>query len=234
MLDIIRAKAQPAERYDLFGAIHRGMRKTETELLARLGALDAASDAAVKAVAADFRRFAVLARFQLADEQDYVHGALDAIVPGATVGYAIAHEKLANALVELEAMLATLETARGQSRRIAAKALYLATSRYVADDFAHMLEEELMLEPTLQAVFSDRELAQMGAKILTRVPGPVLLDLVRITMPAIDPEARQGMMAEMMARLPAEAFHMVLDLAVKPVLSEAEWRRLDRGLREAA
>lgn len=234
MLDFIAIQNQLATRHDLYGTIHRALRRAETELLARLGALDTADDAAVAAMIGDVRRLLVLARFHLVDENEHIHTALEAVRPGATAAFAHDHEEHERSFAEIEAMLARIERSSGATRRNLVKALYLRYTRFVADDFAHMLEEETELQPLLQSVFSDAELAAIEGAIVASIPPGVMLDFIRIMMPAIDPDARQAMLAGMMAGMPAEAFHMVLDTAVKPVLSAADWQRLDSGLRNAA
>ena len=234
MLDFVAIQNQLATRHDLYGTIHRGLRKAEMELLSRLGALDAADDRAVRTMVADFRKLLVLARFHLVDENEHIHTALERVRPGATAEFAHDHEEHERSFDELAVLLAKIEAAHTAERRNLVKALYLRYTRFMADDFAHMLEEETELQPLLQSVFDDAELAEIEGRIIASIPPDVMLDFIRIMVPAIDPDARQEMLAGMMAGMPAEAFHYVLDMAVKPVLSDAEWRRLDHGLRPAA
>lgn len=234
MFDIIAIQTQLSTRHDLYGTVHRGLRKAEMELVSRLGALDAEDGAAVASILGDFRRLLVLARFHLVDENEHIHTALEAVRPGSTAAFAHDHEEHERSFEEIEAILAKVDAAKGAARRNLVKALYLRYTRFVADDFAHMLEEETELQPMLQAVFSDEELAAIEGRIIASIPPNVMLDFIRIMVPAIDPAARQEMLAGMMRGMPSEAFDMVLNLAVKPVLSDADWRRLDNGLRDAA
>ncbi len=234
MLDFIAIQKQLSTRHDLYGTIHRGLRKAETELLARLGALDAGDTTAVTAILADFRRLLVLARFHLVDENEHIHTALEAVRPGSTAEFAHDHEEHEKSFAEIEAILARIAAANAAERRNLVKALYLRYTRFVADDFAHMLEEETELQPQLQSLFSDAELAAIEGRIIASIPPDVMLDFMRIMVPAIDPEARQEMLSGMMHGMPAEAFDAVLTLAVRPVLSDADWQRLDGGLRDAA
>lgn len=234
MLDFIAIQKQLSTRHDLYGTIHRALRKAETDLLTRLGALDAGDAAAVTAIVADFRRLLVLARFHLIDENEHIHTALEAVRPGATDEFAHDHEDHERSFEEIEAILAKIEAASGSERRNLVRALYLRYTRFVADDFAHMLEEETELQPLLQSVFSDAELAAIEGRIIASIPPDVMLDFIRIMVPAIDPDARQEMLTGMMHGMPAEAFHMVLATAVKPVLADTDWRRLDTGLRATA
>ncbi len=234
MHDFIAIQTRLSTRHDLYGTIHRGLRKAEMELLTRLGALDTEDDDAVAVMLGDSRRLLVLARFHLVDENEHIHTALEAVRPGSTAEFAHDHEEHERSFAEIEAILARIRKARGSERRNLVKALYLRYTRFMADDFAHMLEEETELQPVLQSLFNDEQLAAIEGRIIASIPPDVMLDFVRIMVPAIDPDARHEMLAGMMHGMPAEAFHMVLNLAVKPVLSETDWQRLDNGLRDAA
>lgn len=168
------------------------------------------------------------------DENEHIHTAIERVRPGATAEFAHDHEEHQQSFDEMTLLLAKIEAAHAAERRNLVKALYLRYTRFMADDFAHMLEEETELQPLLQSLFDDAELAAIEGRIIASIPPDVMLDFIRIMVPAIDPDARQDMLAGMMAGMPAEAFHHVIDAAVKPVLSDAEWHRLDRGLKAAA
>jgi len=231
MLNIVKSDPVQAERHDVYGVIHRGLRKAETELLSRLGAVDPADRAAVAAIVADFRRMLVLGRYHLVDENEHIHTALEAKRPGAAASLANDHAEHEVAFMEIELMLADLEAAPAMRRRALVRALYHRYSDFIARDFAHMLEEETVVQPMLHDLFSDAELQAIEGRIVASIPPAVMLDFIRIMIPAIDPEARLAMLAGMMASMPAEAFHAVLDHSVKPVLADSEWRFLDAGLR---
>ena len=233
MLDSVKTETQISERHDLYGVVHRGLRKAEMDLLARLGAVDASDGDAVAAVIADFRRLLVLARYHLVDENEYIHTALEARRPGASAGLADDHAGHERSFVEIERMIEGLEAAPAARRKRLVGALYHRTSDFVAHDFAHMLEEETVIQPMLHDLFSDDELRAIEGRIIGSIPPQVMLDFVRIMIPAIDPAARLEMLSGMMAGMPAEAFHAVLDYSVMPVLTVAEWSWLDAGLRRS-
>ncbi|KAB2871544.1 MAG: hypothetical protein F9K43_08665 [Bauldia sp.] len=233
MLDLVKTETSSAERYDLYGVIHRGLRKAEMELLSRLGAVDPSDGAAVAAVISDFHRLLVLARHHVVDENEYVHTALEARKPGASAGLAEDHAGHEASFVEMERMVARLEAAPASRRKPIVRALYHRTSDFVAHDFAHMLEEETVIQPLLQDLFTDEELRAIEGRIVASIPLPVMLDFTKIMIQAIDPQARLEMLSGMMAEMPAEAFHAVLGYSVKPVLTGAEWDWLDAGLRQS-
>jgi hypothetical protein len=234
MLDIVKSAPVKAERHDIYDVIHRGLRKAEMDLLARLGALDPADPRAVESVVADFRRLLVLGRYHLVDENEHIHTALEAKRPGASANLADDHAEHEVSFMEIELMLADIEAAPEMRRKALLKALYHRYSDFVAHDFAHMLEEETVVQPMLHDLFTDAELQAIEGRIIASIPPKVMLDFIRIMIPAIDPAARLGMLSGMMAGMPAEAFHAVLEYSVKPVLTVSEWSYIDTGLRRVA
>ncbi|HMN87370.1 MAG TPA: hypothetical protein PKA74_15480, partial [Bauldia sp.] len=190
MLDMVKSAPVAAERHDIYDIIHRGLRKAEMDLLSRLGALDPADPAAVAAILADFRRLLVLGRYHLVDENDHIHTALEAKRPGASASLAHDHAEHEVSFMEIELMLADIEAAPASRRKPLLKALYHRYSDFVAHDFAHMLEEETVVQPVLQDLFSDAELRAIEGRIIASIPPPVMLDFIRIMIPAIDEAGR--------------------------------------------
>src|SRR5690606_20754392 len=111
MLDTTKAPAATAERHDLYGVIHRGLRKAEMEFLARLGALDADDDLAVAGMAAELRRLLILGRYHLVDENEHIHTALESRKPGAARGLDEDHAEHEESFRELERMIERIESA---------------------------------------------------------------------------------------------------------------------------
>ena len=231
---LISAQEAADNRYDLYGTIHRALRKAEMEFLARLGALDASDNAAVADMMAQLRRLLVLGRFHLHDENEFIHTALESRAPGSSAGLAEDHEQHERAFVELETFIQRVEAAKGAARRSVIRALYHRYAIFIAHDFEHMLEEETVTLPLLHRLFSDAELAEIEHKIVTSIPPDVMLDVLRLMFPAVEPKVRSEMLRAMKASMPADVFLGVVETAVKPVLSEAEWRQVDEGLKRAA
>lgn len=234
MLDIIKIQTQRAARHDLYGAIHRGLRKAQTELLARIGSLDADDDGAVAAMIADFRKLIVLGRFHLVDENEHIHTALEERMPGASARLAEDHSAHERSFDEIEGMLTAIESLRSGNRGPVVKALYLRFSEFVSHDFEHMLEEEVVVLPLLQGLFSDEELMAIEHAIIASIPPDVMLDFIAIMVPAIDRRARAEMILGMRGSMPPETFRTILRDTVRPVLSEADWQLLDTDLKRAA
>ena len=234
MLDIVKTEAVLVERYDFYGTIHRGLRKAQMELLARIGSLDAANNLAVAILIDDIRKQIVLGRFHLVDENEHVHSALELRRPGASAGLVLDHAEHERCFEELEEILAEIEERPPIFRKPTVRELYLRYSRFIADDFAHMLEEETAIQPMLHDLFSDEELKAIEGRIIASIPPDVMLDFIRIMIPAVDPEVRADMVRGMRASMPPDPFRTIMRDVIKPVLNDFDWRRLNDGLNRAA
>lgn len=210
-------------RYNLYATIHKGLRGAQSALLARLGALDAADDAEVAAIADDLARVVRLGRKHLAHENLHIHGVIEAHSAGATSRLADDHDHHERDFDVLEAMLAALRTAPAADRAPLARALYLRYSQFLAEDFEHMLEEETETLSLLHRLFSDEELQAIEMAIIGSVDPETMLDFLRIMIPAMNPAERIGMLGGMKAGMPQPVFAAVVDAAVKPVLTEAQF-----------
>lgn len=226
MLDTRQGQTEPTRRHDLIAGVNRGWRKAEMDMLARIGTLDASDGTAVMAMAKDFRKLLMLARFRLAYETQ-VHGALDARRPGAS-GPTRDHSDLDHCHARLEALLSAVEAMSGAARRPALKSLYLRFSESIAQDFDRMAKEEQIVHPLLEAVFSDEELAAIELRAVKQMPVEVVFHFVRIIAPALDPEGRSELIARMQRYLPADRFAALMRDVIRPVLTETDLRRLER------
>src|SRR5690349_11077323 len=100
MIDKQNTAAQTA-RHDLYGAIHRGLRKAEMDMLSRIGTLDANDDVAVRLMVKDFRKLIALARYYLVFEND-IHTQLNVRKPGAVAVGTAGHADHGKAFAGLE------------------------------------------------------------------------------------------------------------------------------------
>jgi hemerythrin-like domain-containing protein len=234
MLDIIKAQIQRAQRHDIYATIHRGLRRAETDLLARIGATDGDNADAVADMIARFRKFLRLARFHLVDENEFVHTALEERLPGSSARLAEDHSAHERSFEELDGMLTAIESMRADSRDPLVKALYLRFSEFVAHDFEHMLEEETVVLPLMQGMFSDEELVAIEQQIITSIPPDVMLEFIAIMVPAVDRRTRADMVLGMRKTMSPETFRTILRDTISPVLDDDQWRHLGAALNRAA
>jgi hypothetical protein len=226
-------QAKPPATHDFYGAVHKGLRLALSQLLVRLGAADPA-DADLPGLMAELRDQCLLSAGHLAHEDEVIHTALEARAPGSTIRLVQAHDHHRETFDEIATLIRQVETAPAadQARRL--RTLYLRFSVFVADDFAHMAEEEQFMLPILQSLFTDDELREMEERITGGLAPEAMIAVARLMIPAATRTDRLAMLGAIRANAPAEAFDALIGLAAQPTLSEADVIHLSEGLGLAA
>jgi hypothetical protein len=227
-------KARPVATHDLYGPIHKGLRLALSQLLVRLGACDGDDPAALAALLADLRGQCQLSAHHLANEEACVHPALEARAPGATAYLARAHEHHRETFYELEALIRRAERAHVDERPMELSRLYLRFSTFVAEDFAHMAEEEQLILPVLQGLFTDDELRGIEDRIISGLEPDEVIAFGRTMIPAATRPERIILLDALRANAPAEAFAAILTQSARPTLDDADYVHLCEGLGIAA
>jgi hypothetical protein len=222
---------RPVATHDFYAPIHKGLRYAHSGLLVRLGQADPDDVAMVGALIADVRRQCRLSAVHLDNEEREIHVALEARAPGAAQRLEHAHEDHRQSLAEIEALTVRIEHAG--DRAVAAaewRRLYLRFSQFVADDLAHMAEEELVILPVLQSLFTDAELMAIEDAIMSTMAPPDLMADAALIAPATTRRERAAILDAFRATAPAQAFEAVMELAVRPALTPQVWRELNTDL----
>ena len=230
-MSFIQAKARAT--HDFYAPIHKGIRLGLCQMLTRLGAADA-SDTGLAQTLADLRAQLALSDGHLSHEDAVIHTALEARAPGATARLEQAHHHHRASFEDLETLICRIERAQGAEKTPLLRALYLRFSLFVADDFAHMAEEEQLMLPILQSLFSDEELMALEDAIVSQIPPDEMMAVAGLMIPAATRTDRIGMLSAMRANAPAEAFGAILAVAVQPNLSADDFTHLSQGLGLAA
>lgn len=223
-------KAKPVATYDFYGVIHKAIRLAQSQLVVRLGACGGDDPAELSAVLDDLAGFLCLAEHHLANEDLHVHTALEARAPGSTVRLVQDHAHHRETFEELETLIVRAHNADAQDLGKALRDLYLRFTRYVADDFTHMAEEELLMLPILQSLFTDEELAGIEHTIRGALSPDELMGFGRLIVPAVPRADRIALMSGIRAAAPPEAFEALMNVAARPTLSEADFAHLSHGL----
>lgn len=225
-------QAKPRASHDFYAPIHKGIRLGLCQMLTRLGAADAADPNLAETLAA-LRAQLALSAGHLAHEDEVIHTALEARAPGATLRLEQAHEHHRASFEDLETLICRIEHA-GTEKNSLLRALYLRFSLFVADDFAHMAEEEQLMLPILQSLFSDEELMALEDAIVSQIPPEEMLAVAGLMIPAATRTDRIGMLSALRANAPAEAFGAILAVSVQPNISADDFAHLSEGLGLAA
>ena len=217
---------RPPSTHDLYGPMHKGLRYALCQMLTRLGAADPLDDAAVDRLMIELRAQLDLSEHHRENEDRHVHTALEARAPGASVRMAHAHDVHRLIVDELDVLIVRTEQAEARERPKLLKEIYLTFSSYVAEDFAHMAEEEQVMLPVLQSLFTDTELQAIEDRILADTAPHDMVSGARMMVPAYNRKERFELLSTVRATAPAEAFDAILERAVRPLLSKEDWDHL--------
>lgn len=215
--------AQP--RHDLYAAIHKALRHFMVDTLMRLSHLDVADPDDLRETLGQLDELLTLCGQHLHNENSFVHPALEARRPGVSARIGAEHEDHVQAIADLraerDALAATPQPA-------AALRVYRRLSRFVAENFEHMLVEETRHNAALWELYTDAELDDLHQRILASLPLDEVQTVWRWLIPALSPQERAGMLASM----PPPVRQMALEVA-HVRLGQRDWAKLCQALRVA-
>lgn len=210
-----------APRVDLYGLVHKGLRRALADAMASVGAADLADAAAAARALAAVRTAASLCRAHATAETTHIHPALDAVRPGAPRAFDEEHRAHDVALDAIEGAVARVEQATAAMRPAAGQGLYAAFARFVGESLLHMAAEESVLMPQLAAAFGDGELRALQGRIVGSLGADGLAAFLVHILPATAPEERVALLRGLRLNAPG------------PVWA-ASWNAARRSLSPAA
>ena len=224
---------EPKGSLDLFGPVHKGLRMAHANLMIRLGAAELDDDRVLSGLLEHLREHLRLCQEYQGYEEKVIHAALSPHAPGAVQDLDEAHQQHRAILEEIEALARALERAPAAGRRRAMRDLYLAYSRFVAANLAHMADDEQETLPLLQAIFDDSQLAALKTRIIANMTPFLGAAMLRMMAPAMAHSERLTMLRNIRASAAPARFAELLDEVVRPSLAQREWRRLNQALAAA-
>ncbi|WP_112829089.1 hemerythrin domain-containing protein [Rhizobium cremeum] len=220
-------------RYDLYGAIHKGLRKAGCDMLNRIGTADFENPEETETVLGNLRSFIVFAASHVMHEDEHIHGVLRAR-GASTATLEDQHDDHRTAFATLEKLASDIEKAWPMHKQAAGRKLYLAFAAYLAEDLAHMHEEETVTAPELWRICTDEELATIEMHIIASMSPEKNMAFLRLMIPAMNPAERAAMLSAMQQNTPPEMFSAIVEFAVRPSLSEKAFSDLSERIALAA
>lgn len=217
-------------RWDIYGSVHKGLRKAQLELLTRIGSADFGDTMTVVSIISDMRTIMSLGSSHLKHENDHIHRAMERKIPASADRLEDQHESHERDFTDLEEILQAIESADIPLRKALGRRLYLGFSAFIAHDLEHMHEEETIANPLLQSLFTDHELEGIEMQIIADLPPERAIAYMRLMIPASNPDERASLLGGIKASAPPEAFNAVIDMAARPTLSDPEFADLSRRL----
>jgi hypothetical protein len=216
---------------DLYASIHKGLRSFMADTLAAVGRMDADDADERSDTLAQLRALLDLLEHHADIEDGFIHVAMQSRRPGSAHESAAEHLRQRSALRELRRQAGVVDSG-SRPRAAAALALYRHLSLVVAENLAHMHEEETANNTVLWAEFSDEELAVIHDRIVASIDGQEMAQIIRWMAPSLTPYERTALFGALQAKAPAEVFQRLLE-AARPHLAPRDWNKLIFGIAAA-
>lgn len=217
--------------FDLYRAIHKGLRAELFAVTGLAGRVDTSDPVAVGAVSERVRSLAELLELHAHHEDAAIDPVLADVRPDLAEVINTDHQRFERRIYGVVAVAEEAASIGGAADQ-AVLELHLGLAAFTGCYLGHIDLEERVVMPALErAVGIDGVMAIHGA-IVGPMPPDVLARSLVVMVPAMTPAERAELLGGIRAGAPAEAFAGVLDLACS-VLSPADAIRLRRDLGEA-
>jgi len=124
-------------------------------------------------------------------------------------------------LLEIEEMIRGISQESEKEKRIErGYQLYLAYRKFVADNLAHLHEEETQILPELQRLYSDSELRQVEAATYREMAPEHMIHMIEILFPHMNTHDRQAFLIDIITLEP-EKFDVIWK-SIQPTMNENE------------
>jgi iron-sulfur cluster repair protein YtfE (RIC family) len=192
-------------RFDLFGPIHKAIRYALADLLSRMGTTDFGDDAAFRRVVHELEAVTSLCESHLRVEEKVLLPALGARLSGGIDTIHLAHEAQGRFVAELHASAAALLEATPPARALIGRSLYLHFGTFMADLLVHMAEEEQVIQPLFDRLFTDAEVRALYVAALRSVTPEEHMAAAPYLLAAVTPVERGAMIRGIVESFPRDA-----------------------------
>ena len=219
----------PEARFNIYTIVHKGLRGFMSDVMNRLGRMDVNDDCERTDAIQQLRALLVMCRAHLQHENEFVHPAIEKVRPGFTQQLASEHIDHVHEIDSLGAAVDALEAAQPAVRTALAQCLYRDLSRFVGENFVHMVEEETANHSALIDAYSDDEILAIEHAIVASLSPEESFAGLRWMIPQINAMERAFLLGGMKRNAPPEVFKLVLDLA-REALSQRDYYKLEKAL----
>jgi hypothetical protein len=216
---------------DLYGPIHKALRWAFCRVLSRMGSTSLSDDAEVTAVLCEVQDLVVGLESHIAHEERFIHPAIEERRPGGVAAIMEEHLEHANMMGAIRVLIGAIRTGSPSTRPALWRALYLCFADLLAENIHHMAEEEEVIQPLLEELYSTDELHELHDRLVSSIPAEEMIASMKILLPANDIDFRLAVLNGAKHSLPPEVFAGVFARAtvyLSPVEVEALAVRLVR------
>lgn len=214
-----------SSRFNLYQAVHKGMRAFMVDTLVRVGHIDAADWQECMDCAEQVHTLLHVCGEHVAHENRFIHPVMERHAPGSAGHAESDHADHLAGISALRARLALATSASPQERDAHWLGLYHEMSHFVAENLAHMLLEEHSHNAVLWQHLSDQELVALHDELVASIPPDEMAVHFRWILPSVSHAERVGMLQGMRQGMPPEVFASQLDMA-RPLLQARDWLKL--------
>lgn len=211
-----------ADRWDLYGPVHKGLRHAHALMLSRIGNADFTADTAE--LLRDLRAHLAMAASHLHHEEQVIHAAIEARCPGAAAALEEQHDHHRVHIAAIDTAIGLIEA--GSRTQFAGRRLYRLFAQFVADDLDHMAEEEGDFFPLLCRHFTDAELKEIEHAIVANLEPDMAAAFAEAMLAAANIDERVTLLGGLRQGMPAPAYQNLFRSVVVPSSSGPELERL--------
>ena len=226
-------RPEPVARINIYAVIHKALRAYMSDTMLRFARMDVGDDCERGGAIEQLRGLLDLCTKHLHHENDYVHPALERVRPHASAATADDHRHHEASIAALQSEANVLENAPATQRSMLAHKLYLHISHFVAENFTHMVVEEVDNNAVLHDAYNDEEiLAIEHAIVASQKPADAFMTMGWM-IPNINAAERAMLLGGIRQSAPPQVFQGVMQLACER-LAQRDFYRLESALAKSA
>lgn len=214
---------------DLYYAVHKGIRLANARMLIALGQADATDEKSLMEVLGALAAHLDICLSHLTHENQKIHAVVEARVPGGAEHQDDDHDHHLAAFADLRRMAEEVAMA-GADRPAKLRRLYQRFALFMADDLAHMHEEETELMPLIARHFSAAEIDGIEHSIVSNIPPAKMAGFMTFMLGAASRSERIGMVSGMRQAMPVEVFDGLFASVMGETWRFGDWDRMERVL----
>jgi hemerythrin-like domain-containing protein len=217
---------QTGTRYDMYLAIHKGLRAFMADVLTTIGRIDPSDATDVADGIMQVRTLLELCRGHLFAENQFLHAAMEARRRGSACITANEHVQQEEIMEQIEGNVRAIERSSSAGRQVNLLELYRALALFVADNFQHMEVEERDNNETLWSLYTDDELHGIHQELLESIEPRKMPVYLRWILPYVTHGERVAILKEMQAAMPEPVFKQLLSV-IRPHFGDKDRRKLN-------
>lgn len=221
--------ASDPTRYNIYVAVHKGLRGFMVDTLSQLGKVDVADKCEFASVMEQAGNLLETCLSHVHNEDKFLHTAMERAQAQSSDRTNDDHAEHLHEIAALQRQVSQLLAAPESSRAFLTRSLYLRMSRFVADNFEHMVTEETANHEVLVSAYTDAELLQIEGAIVASHTPEENMRFLRWMLAYMNNDERVFMLKGIKHVMPPEVFQGILDIA-RNNLSQRDFFKLETAL----